>query len=86
VSSARAPAEIVCRQLVELVTDYLEGALDRDTATRFEEHLAICAKCTVYVEQFRLVIAEAGTITAGALPPATRAGLLEAFHGWKGSP
>ena len=74
--------EVVCQQLVELVTDYLEGALDPDLAARFEAHLAVCGKCTTYVEQFRLVIREAGTITAEALDPATRAGLLDAFRGW----
>jgi anti-sigma factor RsiW len=84
-SPAQAAPEVICRQLVELVTDYLEGALDRDTARRFEEHLAVCAKCTVYVEQFRRVISEAGAISSEELPAATRAGLVEAFHGWKGS-
>jgi anti-sigma factor RsiW len=77
-----APQDILCQQLVELVTDYLEGALDPDTARRFEEHLAVCAKCTVYVEQFRLVIGAAGSLAADELPSETRAGLVAAFRGW----
>ena len=44
---------LVCRELVALVTDYLEGALSRGGRTRFEAHLAGCEHCTLYIEQFR---------------------------------
>jgi anti-sigma factor RsiW len=76
--------EIVCRQLVELVTDYLEGALPADVRVRLEEHLAACGACRLYVEQMRDVQRAAGTIEPGAVPAETRAGLLHAFRDWSG--
>ncbi len=47
---------VVCEQLVELVTDYLEGALDPDLRRRVEEHLAGCEHCTAYVGQTRRLL------------------------------
>jgi predicted anti-sigma-YlaC factor YlaD len=74
-----------CKALVELVTDYLEGALPAVVATRFEEHLTMCQACGVYLEQMREIRAAAGAISEESLTPETRAGLLEAFRGWKGT-
>lgn len=75
--------DVACRQLVELVTDYLEGALAPSVATRFEEHLVMCRACNVYVEQMRAVRRATGRIDPEALSPETRAGLLHAFRGWR---
>jgi anti-sigma factor RsiW len=84
--AAHVHARVNCAKLVEIVTDYLEGALDPAVATDFEEHLAMCGMCTEYVEQMRAIQAAApGTITEESLPPETRAGLLEAFRDWKGA-
>ncbi len=74
-----------CKALVELVTDYLEGALDPVVATRFEEHLIMCQPCNIYLEQMRTIQQEAGKIDESSLPPETRAGLLDAFREWKES-
>ncbi len=73
-----------CKALVELVTDYLEGALDPVVATRFEEHLIMCGPCNVYLDQMRSIREAAGTISEDSLSNETRAGLVEAFRGWKG--
>jgi len=54
---------LVCRELVELVTDYLEGALSRGGRTRFEAHLAGCPHCTLYIEQFRETVRLIGTLS-----------------------
>jgi anti-sigma factor RsiW len=75
--------EITCRELVELVTGYLEGALDPADRDRFEEHLEICAPCVAYVEQIRLTIAASGAIGDEQLDPGARAELLTAFRDWK---
>jgi anti-sigma factor RsiW len=56
---------LVCRELVELVTGYLEGALSRGGRTRFEAHLAGCPHCTVYLEQFRESVRLIGTLRTG---------------------
>jgi anti-sigma factor RsiW len=73
---------INCQELVELVTDYLEGALDPADLRRFNEHLADCAKCTEYLAQLRATIRAVGLITPDDLSPEAEAALLDAFRGW----
>ena len=69
-----------CREIVELVTDYLEGDLDADTATALEAHLEVCPGCTRYVEQIRETITTLGEVSSDNLSTDTQAGLLEAFR------
>jgi anti-sigma factor RsiW len=66
---------------VQLITDYLEGALAPRDRERFETHLESCEPCTQYVEQFRRTIAATGRLHVDDLSPETRAGLLSAFRG-----
>jgi anti-sigma factor RsiW len=75
--------ELSCVQIVELVTAYLEGALEADDRERFEEHLVFCDGCDRYLEQMRLTIEVTGRIEPGELPPALEERLLEAFRGWR---
>lgn len=76
-------SELTCKELVELVTDYLEGTLSAADRSRFDEHLAGCAGCTTYVEQFRTVIALTGTLEPGDVSPAARSALLAEFRAWR---
>ena len=76
---------MICQELVEVITAYLEDALPAPDRAAFEAHLDECGKCVEYVEQFRAVIAATGRIEADALDPDTRDGLVAAFHGWAGS-
>ncbi len=76
--------EMPCQELVEAITDYLEGALSERDRRRFDAHLADCPLCTEYVKQFRAIIDSAGRLSAEELPAETREGLLTAFHGWAG--
>jgi anti-sigma factor RsiW len=78
-----APDEITCRELVELVSDYLDGTLGAPDRERFEAHLAICDACRVYVEQIRQTIGATGRFTEDSLEPPVRAALMETFRGWK---
>jgi anti-sigma factor RsiW len=79
--------DLACRELVELVTDYLEGRLAPDERTRFELHLAYCDSCRTYLRQMRQVLATAGTLEEESLAPEARDALLDAFRDWKkGSP
>jgi anti-sigma factor RsiW len=73
-------ADLSCQQLVELVTAYLDGALDDDTARAFEDHLAVCPGCETYVEQFRVTIARLGEVSLETISPDTQARLLEVFR------
>lgn len=75
--------EIDCDELVEIVTDYLEGALDADTHRRFTEHLDLCDGCHTYVEQMRETVRLTGTVRQDELRPDIRDKLLAAFQGWK---
>jgi hypothetical protein len=71
-----------CQELVELVTDYLEGALGQPDLRRFEQHIAGCGGCTRYLEQLRATIRITGTITTDDLSPEAERALLEAFADW----
>ena len=69
-----------CNELVELVTAYLDEALDPQTRRRFDEHLALCDGCENYLEQFRVTVRTVGRISAEQLDPGFRDRLLEAFQ------
>ncbi len=71
-----------CREFVELVTAYLEGALEPETARRFEKHLATCTGCDRYLDQIRATIAALGYLPADTLNPQARDRLLAAFRDW----
>ena len=73
-----------CQELVELVTDYLEGTLPRRQRRRFEQHLSVCDACTTYLAQMRSTIALTGRLRAEDLDPDAEAELLAAFRGWRG--
>ncbi len=75
---------ITCRQLVELVSDYLEGRLDAPARERFEAHLAVCPDCREYVDQVRHTVSALGRLPEESLTGATRDELLRAFADWAG--
>jgi anti-sigma factor RsiW len=78
--------DLTCRDLVELVTDYLEDGLSADDRTRFELHLTYCDWCRTYLTQIRQVLATAGRLDEESMAPEARDALLGAFRGWnKGS-
>jgi anti-sigma factor RsiW len=72
-----------CKELVELVTDYLDGSLSWRQRRRFEKHIAACPGCTAYVEQLRTTVRLVGTLREESIPPHTREELLAAFRDWK---
>jgi hypothetical protein len=74
---------ITCREVVELVTGYLERALDADEASLFEEHLNFCDGCITYVEQMRVTVEAVGQIGETDVPADTREKLLTAFRDWQ---
>jgi anti-sigma factor RsiW len=75
--------DLVCQQAVELVTDYLEGALSRRDRRRFEAHLRACPNCTNYLEQIRMTIRLVGTIEPDDLTPQARADLTDLYRRWR---
>lgn len=73
---------MTCRELVELVTDYLEGVLSPIDRRRFEAHLATCPDCPEYVRQIKLTIDLSGRATEESVPVDARNELLKAFRDW----
>ena len=78
-----APRDITCQEMVELVTDYVEGALPEPDRARFEQHLSLCDGCGAYLAQIRETIRMAGMLTEASIPPDAREALLAAFRTWK---
>lgn len=80
---SRPPLNLSCRELVELVTDYLEERLSADDRTRFEMHLVYCDSCRTYLQQMRQVLATTGKLAEDSIAPEARSSLLRAFRAWK---
>jgi anti-sigma factor RsiW len=75
-------AGLTCREVVELATSYLEGAMSRRDRRRFEAHIAGCDGCTAYLEQMRLTIDALGRVPESSISPAAREELTRAFRDW----
>jgi anti-sigma factor RsiW len=75
-------AHLNCRELVELVTAYLEDDLSSGQRKRFEAHLSGCDGCTMYVEQMRRTIELTGTLSVDDVSQEAEEALLRAFRGW----
>jgi predicted anti-sigma-YlaC factor YlaD len=78
----RLDRELACRDVVDLVTAYLEYAMTPTDCERFEEHLVFCEGCGTYLEQMRATVAAAGRLAPVSLPPELERRLLEAFREW----
>ena len=79
-------AQLSCQELVELITEYLEGALAPADLARFERHLDGCDDCRAYLDQMRETIAALGRLPAESLSPEAEEKLLAAFEGWRQGP
>jgi len=77
------PAEIPCQEVVELVTDYLEGALSRRDRRRFEHHLAGCPHCTAYLQQMRETLRLTGELVPEDLSPEMQREFGEIYARWR---
>jgi anti-sigma factor RsiW len=71
---------LACKELVELVTDYLEGRLPDAERARVDAHLAGCDGCSAYLEQMRLTLRALGSIPEETISVAARETLLVAFR------
>ena len=76
-------ADLTCQDFVELVTDYLEGALDEDTVRRFDEHLALCPGCETYLHQMKETASRLGEIPVESLSAEAQSTLLSAFRDFR---
>ncbi|HEX6541894.1 MAG TPA: zf-HC2 domain-containing protein [Ktedonobacterales bacterium] len=72
---------ITCKELVEVITSYLDDALSPEERERFERHLALCPGCRAYLVQMRATLRLLGTLSAESLPETMQRELLAAFRG-----
>jgi anti-sigma factor RsiW len=77
------PPGLACQQVVELVTDYLEGALSPADRRRLEAHLADCPHCTEYLAQIRETIRLTGRVEPEDLTPQMRTELTDLYRRWQ---
>jgi predicted anti-sigma-YlaC factor YlaD len=75
--------DYTCREVVELASDYLEGAMTVRQMTAFELHLNFCDGCSTFVDQIRTTAAMALGVTEDRIPDDLKAKLLDAFRDWK---
>jgi anti-sigma factor RsiW len=75
--------ELTCKELVELVTGYLEGSLRGRRRRRFEAHLSSCDGCTRYLTQMEATIRATGSLTEEQVTDEQRVALLGAFREWR---
>jgi anti-sigma factor RsiW len=78
-----APDEMSCRDLVELVTEYLEGTLPAADRGRFEEHLGMCPPCQTYLDQMRQTLRAVGRLPRDAVSDDAKDAFLHVFRDWK---
>jgi anti-sigma factor RsiW len=74
---------LTCRELTELVTDYVEGRLSFLDRLRFQMHLGMCRHCRAYLRQFKQTIQALGKLPPESIPPEVQQALLERFRDWK---
>ena len=72
-----------CRELVTLVTEYLDGTMPNAERIRFERHVAVCPPCRAHLDQMRKTIRASGALTEESISPKARDTLLDAFAGWR---
>ena len=75
--------ELTCKELVELVTGYLDGSLRGRRRRRFESHLSECDGCTRYLQQMEATIRATGGLTEDRVTEEQKTVLLAAFRDWK---
>jgi anti-sigma factor RsiW len=80
-SELRAP-RMSCREVVGLLTEYLEATLPVQTRARVDAHLKTCPDCTVYLAQLRTTIGVLGRLGEDDVPAPVLDELMQAFRGW----
>jgi anti-sigma factor RsiW len=75
--------DLTCKELVEVITDYFDGAMRDADRARFERHLAECSGCTAVVSQFRTTIEVTGRLTEDQVTPEQREAMRDVFRRWR---
>jgi anti-sigma factor RsiW len=83
--ASEALQPLTCQDLVELVTEYLEGALSDVDRARFDEHIELCPMCQVHLEQLRVTVRELGQLREHDIDPDILVEMQERFRDWRAS-
>ena len=78
-----AENEMSCKELVEVITEYLEGTLPEAERARFDYHLGLCPGCQTYLDQIRLTVRVVGRLSEESIAPEARNEFLKAFRNWQ---
>jgi anti-sigma factor RsiW len=74
---------LTCHEVIELLSNYIDGALSPDERRRVDEHLALCDGCATYLEQMRETIRITGMVTEQQVSEPDKNALLDAFRDWR---
>ena len=72
-----------CREIAELITDYLEGSFSLSQRLRFQMHIGMCMACRNYLRQMKYTVATLGQLPTEPVPPAVKEELIKRFRTWK---
>jgi anti-sigma factor (TIGR02949 family) len=78
----RDPALLECREVVEVVSDFLDGAMTAEDRARLEQHLLVCPPCTLHVAQVRATIEHIAALRGEQVPAEVGPALVSAFRHW----
>jgi anti-sigma factor RsiW len=78
----RDPAMLECRQVVEVVSDFLGGAMTPEDRARLEQHLLVCPPCTLHIAQMRATIEHIAALRREPVPAEVAPALVSAFRQW----
>jgi hypothetical protein len=81
--SVRDPGEVTCKEIVELVRDYLARDMSPEDTVRFEQHLHACTWCMTYLEQLRATVKLTGQLREETVASETKTALVDAFRRWR---
>jgi anti-sigma factor RsiW len=82
---AESADHLSCQEVVELVTEYLDGSLSAEDASLFEQHINFCEGCVWYVDQLRTTVETVGEVREEDISPEAKERLMGAFREWRGS-
>ena len=75
--------DLVCRQAVDLMVEYLDGSLSRRDGRRLERHLRACPNCSAYLEQIRATIEATGAVDPDDLSQEAVDDLVDLYREWR---
>jgi anti-sigma factor RsiW len=77
---------LTCKELTEVITDYMEGRLPLTRRMAFRLHVMMCGNCYRYLRQLKMTVRALGAMPAEPIPGEICEEMLRAFRTWKMAP